>query len=94
MNRMSVLEKLAANKYDLDEGNPHIEVDQEVCREVCHEQACLFVCPASVYSLRDDVIFADWAGCLECGTCKVTCPPQALHWVYPRGGFGVIYRQG
>ncbi len=94
MKPLSVSEKLALNKYELDEDNPHIIVHNEVCTQQCVLKACLFVCPANVYSEQDGKIVADWAGCLECGTCKVACPPQALHWEYPRGGFGVIYRQG
>jgi ferredoxin like protein len=94
MNRIPVTEKLSVNKYELDEGHPHIEVNEEVCRAKCSHLACLYVCPANVYSEQNGRIVADWAGCLECGTCKVACPPQALHWEYPRGGFGIIYRQG
>jgi ferredoxin like protein len=94
MNRMSVAEKLAVNKYELDEGHPHIEVHQDVCEAECGDKACLFVCPANVYTEQNGKVLVDWAGCLECGTCKAACPSQALHWVYPRGGFGVVYRSG
>ncbi|MFA5835690.1 MAG: 4Fe-4S dicluster domain-containing protein [Bellilinea sp.] len=94
MNRLPVPEKLAVNKYELDEGHPHIVVNEEVCRAKCKNLACLYVCPANVYSEQNGKIMADWAGCLECGTCLVTCPSDALQWVYPRGGFGVIYRSG
>jgi len=78
MNKMTILQKLAANKYELDEGNPHIEVNDEACRAQCPELACLYVCPANVYSEQNGRIVADWAGCLECGTCKVACPPVSL----------------
>jgi ferredoxin like protein len=95
MNNMSVPEKLSVNKYDLDEGHSHIEIDNEICRKECKTKACLFVCPASVYTQTESGdIMADFAGCLECGTCKAACSPKALHWEYPRGGFGVIYRNG
>ncbi len=94
MKRMSVAERLGVNKYELDEGHPHIEVHEDVCRAKCKDLACLFVCPANVYSEQNGRIVADWAGCLECGTCKVACPSDALDWVYPRGGFGVVYRNG
>ncbi len=94
MNRMTVLQKLGFDKYELDEGHPHITVHEEVCREKCPDLACLYVCPAAVYSQVNGVIVADWAGCVECGTCKVSCPTDALDWVYPRGGFGVVYREG
>lgn len=94
MNRMSLPEKLSVNKYELDEGHPHIMVNTEVCDVVCKTKACLFVCPAGVYSEQEGKIVADWGGCLECGTCKAACPAEALSWEYPRGGFGVIYRYG
>ena len=94
MNRLPVTEKLAVNKYELDECHPHIAVNDEVCRAKCKNLACLYVCPANVYSEQNGRIMADWAGCLECGTCLVACPSDALQWVYPRGGFGVIYRSG
>ena len=93
MNNMSIPEKLAINKFELDEGHPHIELNNEICQE-CVDKACLFICPAGVYTEQDGKIMADWAGCLECGTCKAACPTEALTWVYPRGGFGVMYRYG
>jgi ferredoxin like protein len=94
MNRISVAEKLSVNKYELDEGVPHISVDNAICQQQCQLKPCLFVCPANVYTEQNGEIMVDWAGCLECGTCKVACPSAALHWEYPRGGFGVIYRHG
>jgi ferredoxin like protein len=94
MNSMTMPQKIAVNKYELDEGHPHIEVREEACRALCPDLACLFICPADVYSEQNGVIVADWAGCLECTTCKVACPSQALHWEYPRGGFGIVYRSG
>ncbi len=94
MNRPTVPQKLGVNKYELDEGHPHIEVHEEVCRKECPTLACLFVCPANVYSEQNGRIVADWAGCLECGTCRLACSNEALYWVYPRGGFGVVYREG
>lgn len=94
MNRMSIPEKLSVDKYELDEGHPHIEIDNAVCRKMCATKACLLVCPAGVYSDLDGEILADWAGCLECGSCRVACQPHGLHWVVPRGGFGIMYRSG
>jgi len=94
MNRLSIPEKLSIDKYELDDGHPHIEVKNEICQEKCETKACLFVCPAGVYSEQNGSIAADWAGCLECGTCKAACPSDALTWFYPRGGFGVVYRFG
>lgn len=94
MKRMSVPERLALNKYELDEGQPHIFINQEVCHAMCTIRPCLFVCPARVYTEKDGEILVDWAGCLECGTCRVACPHEALTWHYPRGTFGIHYRYG
>lgn len=94
MKRMSVPEKLAVDKFELDEGHSHIAINQEVCREVCTTRPCLFVCPAKVYTEQNGEILVDWAGCLECGTCQVACPHEALTWHYPRGTFGIHYRYG
>jgi ferredoxin like protein len=91
VNEMGVPEKLAVNKYELDEES-HIAIDQEVCRRVCRSKTCLFICPAQVYTEQNGQVVADHAGCLECGTCLVACPHEALHWKYPRGGFGIVYR--
>ena len=94
MNPMTVPDKLAVDKFELDEGHPHIAVDNEICRKVCGDKLCLWVCPANVYAEHDGAIAADWAGCLECGACRAACPHDALKWEYPRGGFGIVYRYG
>jgi len=75
MNRMSLPEKLSINKYELDEGHPHIVVTPSVQRRL-QDQGCLFVCPAGVYSEQEGKIVADWSGCVECGTCKAACPAR------------------
>jgi ferredoxin-like protein FixX len=36
----------------------------------------------------------EYAGCLECGTCKIACTLKAIIWDYPKGEFGVQYRFG
>lgn len=70
----------------------HIKIDADKCRN-CSDKPCLTVCPAGMFSLSGDgkeVIYSH-EGCLECGTCYVVCPH--LEWNYPKGGFGVIYRE-
>jgi ferredoxin like protein len=93
MNRSSIQEKVGLNKYEIDEGNSHIRIDQEKCAN-CAERPCLYICPAGVYSERNGDIIPEFAACLECGTCRVACANEGLTWFYPRGSFGVIYRQG
>jgi ferredoxin like protein len=90
---MSMADKLSLNKYEVDEGEPHIVIKKDLCK-TCGEKACLFACPAELYSEQDGEIIVEWAGCLECGTCLAVCKKCALDWKYPRGGFGIIYRQG
>lgn len=93
MNGMSVPEKLAINKYELDERS-HIEINQQICKDQCKNRVCLFICPAKVYNEKSGIIITDHAGCLECGTCLVACESKALSWHYPAGGFGIVYRNG
>lgn len=92
---ISVVERLAGNQYTPDEAQSHIQVDQEVVRRTGSGQLLVRICPAHVYSeSADGRIDVAYAGCLECGTCLALAPAGAISWHYPRGGFGVSYRQG
>jgi ferredoxin like protein len=90
----TVEQRLAANSFQVDEAECHIVVDQELCRTTGTGAAIIAVCPAGVYSEHEGLIVVDDAGCLECGTCLAVAAPGALTWRYPRGGFGVSYREG
>ncbi len=90
----TVPERLARNRYVLDEES-HIEVDQAAVRSAGIGELLVRVCPAHVYSRAPDgSIAVQHAACLECGACLAIAPPGALRWHYPRGGSGVIYREG
>lgn len=93
MRRMGIEEKLGVNKFLVDDDEAHIIIDKETCTR-CSRKPCTFVCPAGLYSVNDDgEMKFDYAGCLECGTCRVACPsPHTMKWNYPRGTFGVEYR--
>lgn len=93
MNRLSLTDKLNLDKFEVDEGTPHILINNAIC-QTCSEKNCLFACPAGLYSEQNGEITVEWAGCLECGTCLALCSKEALDWKYPSGGFGIIYRQG
>lgn len=94
MKAMGIEEKLGVNKFVVDDGNPHIKVNKEICK-TCESKTCLIACPASLYTLKDGEISFDFAGCLECGTCRVICPKSgAIDWNYPQGTFGVAFRYG
>ena len=63
---------LGLDKYEIDEQNSHIQIDQSRC-ELCENKPCLTVCPAQVYILDNDSINARYENCLECGTCQIAC---------------------
>lgn len=91
----SVPERLARNRYDLDEEESHIEVDQEVAKATGAGPLLVRVCPAYVYSQSEDgTVEVEYAACLECGTCLAVAPEGSLRWHYPRGGMGVAFREG
>ena len=94
MKPTTVTERLAADRYQIDEEESHIVVDQEVCRRTGTGKALIAVCPAGVYREQGGEILVDYAACLECGTCLAVAAPGALTWRYPRGGFGVSFREG
>ena len=92
---MEAAELLSLNKFNIDEEQAHIVLDKEICSR-CRDKPCLLVCPAVLYRLdkNGDISF-DYAGCLECGTCRVICINRGIiRWEYPRGTFGISYRYG
>ncbi len=91
----SVPERLARLAFQLDEESSHIEVDQAAARATGAAELLARVCPAHVYRVEaDGTVGVEYAACLECGTCLAVAPPGVLRWRYPRGGFGVSYREG
>ena len=95
IEKMEAAELLSRNKINIDEEEAHIIIDPAVCAR-CQDKPCLYVCPAVLYKLdkNGDISF-DYAGCLECGTCRVMCKNKGIvKWVYPRGTFGVSFRYG
>lgn len=91
----SVPERLGGNVHLLDEGQSHIDLDQATACTTGTGRLLVRVCPAKVYSeLEDTSISVEYAACLECGTCLAMAAPGTVQWRYPRGGFGVFYREG
>jgi len=88
-------DKLSRVRFTVDQ-EPHIRVNVQMC-ETCLEKPCLYVCPVQNYRLREDggIEFV-WQGCLECGACRIACKQckGAIEWNWPRGGYGVCWRQG
>jgi len=85
-------EKLLKTRYVVAM-EPHITLDEEKCA-ACAQKACLYFCPAGCFTEENEVLKFQYAGCLECGTCRATCSNDAITWNYPLGGYGVSYRYG
>ena len=91
---MNIEAKLGLNVFKIGTES-HITINQQICQAECQKRPCLHVCPAEVYTLdREGWVQAEYEGCLECGTCLIACPFEALSWQYPNAGFGVQYRFG
>ena len=91
---VNVDEYLALNKYEVDENNAHIEL----CAEPDTEEflKLVRVCPAALYKIDDEGKKSfDYAGCLECGTCRIACGDTIIaKWENPQPTIGVEYRYG
>lgn len=91
---VNIDEKLGVNKYEVDEGNPHIVLAEQA--EDTDFDKLVLACPAGLYKRDEDGSRKfDYAGCLECGTCRLLCEGTAISsWDYPLGTMGVEYRFG
>lgn len=89
---MTMEERLALNHYEVDD-QAHIRLKEEICRQ-CSHRVCLFVCPAECFKERNGEISFSHEGCLECGSCHISCGSEAIEWSYPRGHFGISYEYG
>ncbi|HWQ76663.1 MAG TPA: ferredoxin family protein [Syntrophomonas sp.] len=93
---VNVDDKLSVNKFYVDEENAHIilKPNDQIDRQEFHKLE--IACPAGLYKIdnKNEIRF-DYAGCLECGTCRVLCGETVLSkWEFPRGSFGIQYRWG
>ncbi|AJQ28606.1 ferredoxin family protein [Pelosinus fermentans] len=94
IKKLTPEELLGLDKFVVDEEEPHILLDKTICAK-CMDKPCLVVCPAVLYTVKDGEMNFDYAGCLECGTCRVICKDKGIvRWTYPRGTFGVAFRNG
>ena len=91
---MKIEEKIALDAIKNDKES-HIRLDQNLC-ETCKERFCIYACPGHLYSQSEETgeMVVEYAGCLECGTCKIACIYGSVKWDYPRGEYGVQYRYG
>ena len=92
---ISIEEKLGVNKFHVDEQNAHITV-QELPQSAADIDKLLKGCPAGLYKLDEDgTMRFDYAGCLECGTCRILATDAIIKsWNHPQGTFGVEFRYG
>jgi ferredoxin like protein len=95
VKQLTVTERLAGNRFVLDEGHPHILVHQDKAKATGTAERIIACCPAKVYSwAADGSVAVEYAACLECGTCLAVADPGSLEWHYPAGGYGVQFREG
>lgn len=91
----NVDEYLALDKYAVDETNAHIKLAEDPSDK--EFEKLMRVCPAGLYKRDEDTgekVF-DYAGCLECGTCRILCGETIIEsWTNPIVGSGIIYRYG
>ena len=81
----NVESRLAKNSYEVDEGNTHIEVNQEIARATGTGRMLTKICPAHVYREEaDGTISVEFAACLGAGC--------ASRWPLPDRSSGTIPR--
>jgi ferredoxin like protein len=91
---VNVDEKLAVDKFLVDESNAHIILKADPSNTEFRK--LVMACPAGLYRIdeKGEKTF-DYAGCFECGTCRILCGKTILaKWEFPQGTFGVEYRWG
>lgn len=96
MSTVDVDAKLSLNKFYVNEEEPHIILNRSAETYLSEFHKLMLACPAGLYKQDDKGrIQFDYAGCLECGTCRILCGNTILEkWQFPRGTFGIEYRFG
>jgi ferredoxin like protein len=91
---MNLEDKLYLIRFQPD-NRSHIRIkDEHVCLTDCEKKWCTFICPAKVYHWEEKEIKVAYEGCIECGTCRYGCLFDNIEWENPRGGFGIMYKNG
>ncbi|ACL18381.1 ferredoxin-like protein FixX [Desulfitobacterium sp. LBE] len=94
-NNVNVDHKLGINKFHVDEENAHIVLKEDNL-DMKEYQKLVIACPAGLYKIdeKGNPQF-DYAGCLECGTCRVLCGKTIIEkWELPQGTLGIEFRFG
>jgi ferredoxin-like protein FixX len=92
--RANIDEYLGLNKYDVDEEHAHIRLVDEPDTEEFLK--LVRICPAALYKIDENGKKSfDYAGCLECGSCRIVCGDTIIaSWENPQPTKGVHYRYG
>ena len=87
-------EYLSLNKYSVDEESAHIELTDDPSKDEFAK--LVLVCPAALYRIDEEGRQSfDYAGCLECGTCRIACADTIIKkWENPGSTMGIEYRYG
>ena len=88
---MTIEQRLALNHYDVDT-EPHIKIKTDVCQECAGDRSIRL--PSGMLKFKEDKMSFSYEGCLECGSCRISCDLEAIEWSYPRAGFGISYEYG
>ncbi len=92
MVKLTLEERMRSVHFKVDD-EPHVRVRVEICRE-CTVRPCIYACPANLFTPLDDgSMMHNHVECFECGTCYIVCDRAAIEWAYPRGGYGVTFRE-
>ena len=98
MITVNVDELIGVNKYNVDEEFAHIELMSDDPDELDDAEfgKLVRVCPAALYKVdQSGHRTFDYAGCLECGTCRIACEATIIEkWVNPGPTMGIQYRFG
>ena len=88
--------RLAVNRFEVDEENAHIVLGELSQSDMAEYRKLMLACPAGLYKLDEGgAPRFDYAGCLECGTCRILCGKTLLaKWEFPQAAAGVEYRYG
>ena len=91
---VNIEEYLGLNKFEVDEEHAHIELAQDPDEKEFLK--LVRVCPAALYKIDEEGKQSfDYAGCLECGTCRIACGATIVKkWEYPQPTMGIEYRYG
>ena len=94
---LSIDSDLYLSNLTYRDGAPsHIRIpDPAPCRDCItrYGAPCTRFCPASVYErLPDDTIRIRHENCLQCRTCTLKCPFDAIRWTPPPHGSGPDFR--